>query len=256
MVTDPAEAPLKGRMLFYQQPELLSVEEHGSLGLIRPERAYEYAATAKAIPVTAREFSTAQKYYPIVFSNPNDPVPVAVTGIDDKNLFVDENGRWQNHCYVPAYLRCYPLTVASSPDGNAAVVVDRTAAHVSANPDQPFFDGKELTEGMKALVDFCSQYDAERRQTIEFGKRLKELELLTGQQATQQFQGEEPQTIASYTAIDARKLRELDPGVLQELFKNGSLSMIYAHLFSLENWQRLIERRALLTNPSPPPAQH
>lgn len=243
-------------MLFYQQPELLSVEEHGTLGLIRPEQPYAYAATAKAIPLTIREFSTAQKFYPIVFSNPTNPVPVAVTGIDDHNLFIDSGGHWQNHCYVPAYMRCYPLAVASGPDGNAAVVVDRAAAHISESPEQPFFAGREIADGTKALVDFCAQYDAERRQTITFGKRMTELGLLTGQQATQQFPGQEPQTIASYTAIDARKLQELDADVLKELFSDGSLSTIYAHLFSLENWQRLIERRTVLTNPNPPPAQH
>lgn len=255
-MVDGAETPLKGKMLFYQQPELLSVEEHGSLGLVRPERPYSYAATARAIPLTIREFSTAQKTYPIVFSNPNDPVPVAVTGIDDHNLFVNEAGLWQNHCYVPAYMRCYPLTVASSPEGNAAVVFDRAAEHISSTPEQPFFAGTEMSDGTKALVDFCAQYDAERRQTIAFGKRMQELGLLTGQQATQQFPGEEPQTIASYTAIDARKLQELGADVLKELFSDGSLSIIYAHLFSLENWQRLIERRTVLTNPNPPPAQH
>jgi hypothetical protein len=44
-------------------------------------------------------------------------------------------------------------------------------------------------------------------------------------------------------AVNTDKLKNLDKDTLQELHKNGSMSAIYAHIFSLENWYQLLERR-------------
>jgi hypothetical protein len=70
---------------------------------------------------------------------------------------------------------------------------------------------------------------------------------LSGQQATFTPDGQEKQqTIASYVAVDFDKLQKLDAATLERLFRDGTLSAIYAHRFSLENWFRLLERRQRL----------
>ncbi len=244
---NPSEAPLEGRMFLYNQPELLNHQQHGQLGLSRIEKPFGYAQQTRALPVTLGELGTAQKFYPVVFSDAEDPVPLCVMGVfDDRNLFIGDDGQWEPMAYIPAYIRCYPFAFATRSDTQYAVVIDRAAEAVTESPDQPFFDGENVTPLTQGLIDFCGQYDAERRRTREFGMKLKDLGLLTGQQATQTPKGGEEQVIASYVAVDARKLGELAPDVLQELHKDGSLAGIFAHLFSLENWQRLVARRNLL----------
>ena len=46
--------------------------------------------------------------------------------------------------------------------------------------------------------------------------------------------------------ISEEKLQALPAGTLQELARNGMLSRVYAHLLSLDNFQRLLDRRAML----------
>lgn len=230
-------------MFLYEQPELLNHEQHGNLGLVQLDRPFEFVRNVKAIPLTISEFASAQKSYPIVFSEADDPVPLGVMSVfDDRNQFVTDDGQWEPLAYMPAYARCHPFAFATRPDDQYAVVIDRAAPSVSDSPQQPFFDGDKLTPGTEKFVDFCGQYDFERRKTREFCERIKDLGLLTGQQATQTVDGKE-ETIASYIAIDASKLSELDKNLVFDLHRDGTLSFILAHLFSLENWQRLVARQ-------------
>ena len=42
--------------------------------------------------------------------------------------------------------------------------------------------------------------------------------------------------------VDETRLRELDRDAVQELFANGSLAVVYAHLMSLGNLGALVDR--------------
>ena len=165
-----------------------------------------------------------------------------VGGDEDVNLFVDENGEWEHGVYIPAYVRCYPFALAAKADNEFAVVIDRAADSVTDEPEQRFFDGGKVTPETQSMLDFCARYDAEVKLTAAFGQRLRELGLLVGQQVTRTAPGSDAEPFASYFAVDRDKLNELGESDLRELFNSGCLAGAYAHLFSLENWQLIIER--------------
>ena len=246
--TEAAEtSKFEGNMFLYEQPVLLNKEDHGNLGLSKMERPLDFAKDIKGVPLVVGELQSAQKYYPLVFSDFETPVLIAMVGIiEDLNLFVDETGHWERNTYVPSYLRCYPFALARRPNDDYAVVFDKSSQAVTESPDMPFFDGNEMSEGIQERVDFCGQYNQERQRTNDFCKKVKELGLLNGQRVTQTMSDGEEVKIADYVTIDSQKLTELDKDVLHELHQDGSLSAIYAQLFSLENWNRLIARRATL----------
>jgi len=237
--------PFEGNMFLYEQPELLNKEEHGSLGLSKLDKPFDFVKSIKGVPLVAGEIQSAQKHYPVVFSNFETPVLIAIVGIvDDLNMFVDEAGNWDNQTYVPSYLRCHPFAFASRSDDEMAVVIDRSSSEITETPDIPFFDGDEMSSETRARVDFCMQYNDERRRTSAFCKKIKELDLLCGQRVNQTMSDGEEVNIADYVSIDPQKLTDLDKDTLQELHQDGSLATIFAQLFSLENWNRLIMRRA------------
>jgi len=241
-----------GQKLFYRQPELLNHQSHGSLGLRMPERPFEFARRSRALPVTLSEIASAQKHFPIVFSDLENPLPLAVVGTrDDINLFIDENGNWEREVYIPAYIRCYPFALAARSNEEFAVVIDRAAESISDDPEQPFFgDDKKVTPRTQALIDFVGRYDAETKRTEQFGQRLKELGLLAGQQVTSKKQSGEEDPVARYVAVESKKLDALDDAVVRELFGQGYLAGIFAHLFSLENWQVIIDRMSAREKPA------
>lgn len=234
---------LAGKMFLYTQPELLSHEAHGSLGLTPLAKPFSFAANTRVLPLTLAEFKHAQMTYPIVFSDTTAPIPLAVVGgADEINLFVDEDGGWAEDCYIPAYARCYPFAVAAGVGDKLAVVIDRAAQAITESPEQAFFDGKSLHPNVQSMVDFSARYDAERRKTIEFCRQLNDLGLLTGHEATRSTDDGERVSIASYTAVDAQKLGKLGADTVNELFHAGYLASVFAHLFSLDNWDRLLQR--------------
>ena len=240
-----AQKGFEGSLYLYSRPELLTVEDHGHLGLNNTDSPYDFASSIRAVPLAAAEVASAQKHYPIIFSDLEKPALLAVVGVlEDRNLFVDDNGHWDSTAYVPSYLRCYPFAMARGESDQYAVVVDRAASVVAENADQPFFDGKALAAPVQAQVDFSAKFAAHQPVTNAFCDRLAELKLLTGQQATFTPEGEdEAQTVASYVAVDFDKLRQLDASTIEKLFQDGMLGAIYAHQFSQENWTQLLQRR-------------
>ncbi len=243
-------APLKGQKHLYQQPELLTNEAHGDLGFIKAERPFDFVADTIAVPVTTPEFGQAQKDFPIVFSEMENPIALAIMGIPDgKNLFVTGSGGWDSNSYLPGYMRCHPFALAPQGD-KVAVVVDVLAKCVSKSPEHPFFvDGKPSPQ-TEELINFCGQFESARHRTVEYCKRLKELDLLSPQRTSRNPDTDKEETIADFVGIDVRKLEKLDDAVVLELYKSGILQLVYLQLNSLDNWRKLIarsERRAAET---------
>lgn len=234
-----------GSKFLYEQPELLSIEDHGLLGLTPPEHPFEHLKSVRAVPLTMIEFGSAQRHYPVIFSQLENPVPLAVLGLsEDVNFFVDGNGDWEPMCYLPSYLRCYPFTFTAAQDGSIAVVLDRAAAAVTENAEFPFFVDGQISEQTRSLMEFCAQYERERKRTKEFCDKLLELELLAPQRATYTPEGSsEPQTLADYIGVDVKKLNTLEADVIWDLHKTGFLSASYLQLYSVENWRYLKTRQ-------------
>jgi len=238
---------ITGQMFLYEKPELLTKELHSAMGFSVMERPYEFVRNVRAVPLTMVEFGSAQRTFPIIFSNMENPIPLAVHGIlDDENLFVDEDGNWDEMSYVPMYLRCHPFTCASGDGDRMAVVVDTAAATVSDDPQFPFFVDGEISKQTEDLMKVCAQYDAERKRTQEFCDRVKALELLAPLRAAHTPEGaSEPEPLANYIAINAEKLNDLPADVIFELHTKGFLSAMYLQLYSLENWRHLMARRVV-----------
>lgn len=244
--TETVESQLQfqGSMFLYDKPALLSKEAHGEMGLSIPERPFDFVRSIKGVPIVTNELQTAQKHYPVVISDFENPMLIAVVGvIDESNLFVTEDGRWDASSYIPSYVRCHPFALAASKEDEYVVIVDESSNQISETPEVPFFDGDQLSPDIQPRLDLCGQFNIEQKRTQEFCDRLKELGLLNGQRVNQTLSDGSEQKIADYVSIDPQKLNDLDKDVLQELHQDGSLAAIFAQLFSLENWNRLIDRR-------------
>ena len=87
-------APTQNLPLFYKALEPLNVTQHGKMKVrADPEHAPIMAKT-HAVPLTVDEFTLVQRHYPIVFSVGDDPIPLALMGLNEGvNVFLDEDGR-------------------------------------------------------------------------------------------------------------------------------------------------------------------
>ena len=235
------EKTMAGKKYLYQQPELLTSETHGTMGITPSKRPFEFAKNERTIPLTMIEISSAQRHYPVVFSSTVDPVPLAVVGLPGTgNLYIDAQGRWDSACYVPSYLRCYPFALAAQDDGSRMLVADRAAASISENAQFPFFINNEPSPQIKAVMQFCVEYDEARKRTTEFSQLLVKHELLASLQANYNTEGSsKSKTLATYVGINIQKLSTLDPAVIVELHQAGWLAPMYLMHYSMESWRTL-----------------
>lgn len=238
---------LTGKVLLYENPEPLSLERHRGLGVKRMDRPFEFLRTATVAPLTVNEFGVACGSFPIIFAG-DEKVPLAVMGIrKDENLFVTPDGQFERNLYVPAYVRRYPFIFANDESNDKLVLcIDRGAATISDQPDIAFFEDDKPSKYTNDAIEFCKEFERQRRGTVEFTKICGEHDLF--EQKTVTFQprnadGSEgqPQKIADYMSISEQKLNQMDPATLAKLRDQGVLQACYAHLISLLNWQRVIQ---------------
>ncbi len=244
----PQQPELTGKVLFYNNPTPLTLEAHKNLGVKQVPNPFAFLRAAHAIPVTVSEFGIASTSYPIIFVG-EEKTPVAVTGVrQGENEFVDDQGVPDPDHYVPAFARRYPFVFAADQDADRLLLcVDTTAPMVSDQPEVAFFEGDQPSKFTQDAMEFCKEFERQRRSTAEFMKMLDEADLL--EQKTVSFtprdangQESQPQKIADYYAVSEEKLQALDPAKFNELKEAGALPAIYAHMVSLLNWPRIIQR--------------
>ncbi len=239
---------LSGQVLFYKRPEPLSVEKHRSLGVKQVAAPFSFLRTAHAVPITVSEFGVAATCYPIIFVGP-EKTPVAVMGVrQGENEYVDASGQPDADNYIPAFARRYPFVFATDAASDKLLLcVDREAPMVAENPDVPFFDGEEPSQFTRDAIEFCKEFERQRRATTEFVEMLDKAGLFETKSVSftpRDASGAvgEPQKIADYFAISEEALNGLTDAKFQDIRNTGALAAVYAHMVSLLNWQRVIQR--------------
>lgn len=240
---------LSGNVLFYKNPQPLNPEQHAGLGVKTIDQPFGFLRSAHAVPVTVTEFGMAAAAYPIIFVG-QERTPVAVMGVaEGQNLFVTDAGMTEPDFYVPAFVRRYPFVFANDDQADRLLLcIDRDAPMVTNQPEVPLFENGQPSEFTQNAIEFCKEFERQRRSTAEFTKIISDMGLFEQKSVSFQPRDQqgnpqgEPQKIADYFAIDEAKLNELSDEQFKQLRTNGALGAIYAHMISLLNWQRVISR--------------
>lgn len=243
-----AEEPeVTGQVLFYKQPEPLSLDKHRDLGAKRVDKPFQFLLGSHVVPITVNEFGIAACSYPVIFAGPQK-TPLAVMGArGGENVFVQPNGDVDPEVYLPAFARRYPFVFAAdSTNENMLVCIDRAAPMIGENPDLPFFENGEPSKYTQDAIEFLKDFERNRSATEFFVKAIDEAGLFEEKSVSlnQRNQNGETQqtTIADYFAISEEKLNALPNDKFQDLREKGVLAPAYAHLISLLTWPKIIQR--------------
>ena len=257
-------APNQSLPLFYNAVEPLNATQHSKMKVRTILRMPQVAQT-HAIPVTVDEFTLVQRHYPIVFSVGDNPIPIALMGLNDGvNVFLDQDGRpLESTIYIPAYIRRYPFLLARlRPDSDELSLCFDPSANAVGDFDegQPLFDGEQPSEATKAILQFCEQFEAAGQRTGAFVDELTKADLLMDGEVAIQPEGfQQPFVYRGFRMVDEEKIRNLRGDELRKLNQNGILPLIYAHLFSLTEMRSVFGRqmsqgKAPAQMPEPAPA--
>ena len=204
-----------------------------------------------AIPVSYTEFNVAHRDFPLVFSSGDDGksfAPVAVLGLEAmENLFVLNDG-WAPGVYVPAYVRRYPfcmarVTLDNIEQAERLICVEKD--HIAETGGVMMFDDKqEPLPRWKEVEKLLEEYEADLERTKEMCGILADYGLLEPftMQATMNAGGS--MHLTGMFRVDEKKLEFLNASQHKNLIKKGVMSKIYIHLLSLDNFGRLLDRKA------------
>lgn len=201
-----------------------------------------------AVPITIDEFVLAQRFYPIIFTAGENPVPLALMGLNEGvNMFVDADGKLIGQPYVPAYIRRYPFMLARlRPDSeDLSLCFDPTADVIGAfDEGQALFEDGQPTDATKAVLGFCEQWEQSWQRTQAFMEEVvKAKVLIDGEVSIQPEGAEQPFIYRGFQMVSEEKLRELRGDATRKLVGNGVLPLLYAHVFSLSQMSELFSKQ-------------
>lgn len=241
--------------LFYKNVVPLNKEAHSALH-VEEIKDYLHTRETNSIYIAAVEFLPAAREYPIVFARGADErfFPALLLGLEEnKNLFVDEQGKWLAE-YIPAYVRRYPFILATpegagqdngeSKDATFTVCIDEDFPGFNqGRAGKPLFDAQGMqTELLDQAMDFLRDYQSQVQLTAGFCHNLAGHGLFEPMQANVELASGAKHVLGGFFGVNRDRLKALRPEQLAELLKSDEMELIFAHLSSLSNLDKLMQR--------------
>jgi len=203
-----------------------------------------------ALPLSFTEFAAACRDYPIAFVSSDEGksfVAMAVLGLESQqNLFVTAGGEWDAGVYLPAYVRRYPfcmtrISVNGQEQAERVACVEKRAINDKGEAlHSAKGDPLPVWEERKKLL---FEYEADLVRSDEMSRALAGLGLLETFSMQAIPNEGAPLAMTGMYRVAEHKLGALAPEKLKELTQQGILARVYAHLISLSNFGRLLDRR-------------
>ncbi len=246
-----ASAPQPQLPLFYKDLLPLNSRDHGDWK-VGPFENADFLASTHAIPLTVDEFVDAQRDYPIVFTAGDNPLPIALMGLNEGvNTFIGDDGKLISRVYVPAYVRRYPFILAKlqKESDDMSLCFDPTAGVVSKRDEgNVLFEDGNPTAYTNDVLEFCKKFEEAGQRTKAFLDELKKLDILMdGEIAiTRSDAPDTPFVYRGFRMVNEEKLRALPAETTEALNKNGMNMLIHAHLFSMNLMRTVFERQSAM----------
>jgi hypothetical protein len=234
---------MQHRPLFFTSPCPLNLDRHKTAGLVNREQ-YDFAKYTNSIPLNTVEFIEASTCFPIVFTDGELTVPLAVVGLADGiNRCIDDKGKWHPDMYIPAYVRKYPFALMEVSAQQYVLCIDEVSSRVMLRkPDLPFYQQGKPAPLVENAMQFCQAFHAEYERTIEFCNALKAEGLLVSRRIAVQHQGKIISALQGFLVLDEQKLPDISEKTWLQWRQKGWIFYLDAVLISMVNWKKLASR--------------
>jgi len=222
----------------YENVQILTPIHHSLLQL-KPCNSFEFASALTMIPLAMFEIEEASKYYPVVFSNDEAPVPVAVVGFADKNLYVNDQGQWLAP-YVPARVRTYPFAMVTTSKADQYVVaIDANAPHFVEQDAQSLFDADgKTTPWLNQFIQYLMGLQKEYQVAQAVAGVLKKAGLITERRVDITLKNGNNKSFQGFLCVDDDALNALSEERKKEMESNGKMALLIAHRASLVHFDK------------------
>jgi hypothetical protein len=230
---------------FFRRIVAVSPQAHGHLRLDRSV-GYGFAAGAQSLPLGLTEIEAAAQHFPVLFTGGANLAVVALLGLrEGQNLFVRPDGTWTPDAYVPAYVRAFPFIFAEDATSRTQLLaVEPEAPHLRNDAGAPLFEDGRPSAALAEATAFCKALRESMVAAGSFARALDAAGLLEEEEATVNFTAGGGARIRGFKIVKPERLAEVDDATYLDWRRMGWVAAIYAHLYSIGRWGRLIELAA------------
>jgi len=232
--------------------EIAPLNRNQKVRLLSPGEVPAFARGINAVPISYTEFALVAREYPIIFTvtgGTQNFAPVAVLGMATGENLYDNDGNWANNVYVPAYVRRFPfcmtkVTLDKVEQQNRLICVEKS--YLDEKNGEAMFDAKgQPLAKWKEIEKLLTEYEIDLERSREMCGILADYGLLEPFTMQAKFNsGADPLHLTGMHRVAESKIEHLNASQLKNLVKKGILSRVYAHLLSLDNFARLLDRKA------------
>jgi len=232
--------------------DIAPLNRNQKVRLLAPGEVPAFARGLNSIPISYTEFALVAREYPIIFTaagNSQNFAPVAVLGMAAGENLYNNGGKWASNVYVPAYVRRFPfcmttVTLDKVVQPNRLICVEKS--HVDDKDGESMFDDKgQPLAKWKEIETLLTEYEVDLERSREMCGILADYGLLEPFTMQAKFNsGGEPLHLTGMHRVIESKIEHLNASQLKNLVKKGILSRVYAHLLSLDNFAKLLDRKA------------
>ena len=220
--------------------------------LLAPGEVPPFVQQGNVVPISAAEFQPAARDYPVIFTADDKGRiyhPIAVLGLAPaENLFYAD-GKWAAGTYIPAYARRFPfcmtkIAVNKVEQKKRLICVEKS--FLDDGGTAMFDDQGAPNTRWQELERLLAEYEVDIDRSREMSDILADYGLLEpfSMQATFKDKDLRPLQLTGMHRVAEKKLEALNAAQLKNLVRKGIMARIYLHLLSLENFGRLIDRKA------------
>ncbi|HTQ78206.1 MAG TPA: SapC family protein [Burkholderiales bacterium] len=231
--------------------EIVPLNRTKKVRLLAPGEVPEFARTLNSIPISYTEFALVAREYPIVFtrSQADDSfAPVAVLGMAAGENLYNIGGSWVPEVYVPAYARRFPfcmarVTLDKVEQKNRLICIEK--AYQDDEAGEALFDAQgQPLEKWTQIEKLLTEYETDLERSRAMCGILADYGLLEpfSMQAKLK-EGGGAWHLTGMHRVAEGKIEGLNASQLKNLVKKGIFGRVYAHLLSLDNFARLLDRR-------------
>ncbi len=236
----PKKQTKEKRKKMYKNLVVLDKKQHKDLKLSQLKDLF-FTKDVAFMPVVANEVALVGVAFPVVFTTDKNPSLVALVSLGGDNLAINAEGKWITS-YLPSYLRKYPFSLAATQENpdQKVVLIDEDAPIVSKSKGKQLFkkDGSQ-SETLSNAIKFLTEHENEAIVTSNLAKVIALSGILEDREISVGEGDEKKVLVNGFRVVNREKLNALSDDVLANWVRKGIITLIDAHLKSLDNIQTL-----------------
>jgi len=238
----PRKNKNQGNKKMYKKLVVLDKNNHKNLR-VKSMSDLNFAKGNAFIPVVANEVAPIGNAFPIVFTSEENPSLVALVSLGGDSLAINNDGKWITN-YAPSFIRKYPFAIASTKENpnQKVILIDEESELVSTTEgNELFLEDGEQSDTLKNTINFLTNHENQMTITKNVAKAIRDSGILEDREIAV-GEGDEKQILVNgFKVVDREKLNALSDDILADWVRKGIISLIDAHIKSLDHINTLFE---------------